>query len=170
MVEIDNRTTNASGHMPSQDFFIEEGDFVRNEYMDTDEGWKRGGVFAKRAYKGQEMMLFTGADRAVTPLTAGGIAIGRLRTQPDGTIPTANAASGTYPRRTGTLDLYGELDWLQLDDTHAAITPGTYLTADTSNPGRYVISATATPIVAFESRALNETGYILAFRYPGKPF
>ena len=168
MVEIDNRVTNATGRMPSITFYLNEGNFTRNENMDTDEGWKRGGAFASQAQKGMDMQISTSADRTVEPFSSG-ILIGRLRTRPHGTLPKVTVAAGAYTPRKGTLDLYGEIDWIQIDDTHAAITPGTYLEADGSNPGRYKIKATATNVIALESRAINETGYLLVYKKPGLP-
>lgn len=170
MVQIDNRTTNATGNMPSIDFQLNEGNFTRDEDMDTDEGWKRGGHFANKARKGMEMQISTVDDMTVEPLSSG-IPIGRLRSRSHGTIPTSDATMGNYQMRRGPLDLYGELDWVQLNDTHGAITPTTYLTADLSNQGRYKLSPSnaETNVVALQSRAQNETGYIMVFKKPGAP-
>ena len=140
--------------------------------MDTDEGWKRGGAFAGQAQKGMDMELDTGSDRTVKPYSSG-ILVGRLRTRPHGTIPKSSLSAGAYAKRRGTLDIYGELDWVQLDDTHAAITPGVYLLANGSSPGRYSLSASTgtvpTNVVAIESRDQNETGYIQVYKLPGFP-
>lgn len=66
--------------------------------MDTDEGLKRGGVFAKPGRKGMEMQICTSKDRCIEPLSTG-IPIGRLMARPKGNLPRANAAEFAYPMR-----------------------------------------------------------------------
>lgn len=162
-----SQSMNVAGNTPQITFYVNEGAFTRNDEIDTDEGLKRGGSFAKPGKKGMEMQVCTSKDRCVEPLSTG-IPIGRLMGRPKGNLPKADAAEFAYPMRKEKLEVYGELDWVQLVDVHAAVTPGTYLAVDRTDPSRYVIEEdAATNIVALESRAQNETGNILVFRKGG---
>lgn len=159
-----SQSMNITGNAPQVTFYVNEGAFTRNNEMDTDEGLKRGGSFASPGKKGMEMQICTSKDRCVEPLSTG-IPIGRLMGRPKGNLPKADAAEFAYPMRKEKLELYGELDWVQLVDTHAEVTPGTYLAIDRTDPSKYVIEEDgATNIVALETRAQNETGNILVFR------
>lgn len=161
---MQSTTQSATNESQGVTFFVNEGAFTRNEEMDTDEGLKRGGAFAKPGRKGMEMQICTSKDRCIEPLSTG-IPIGRLMARPKGNLPRANAAEFAYPMRKEKIEVYGELDWIQLADVHGQVTPGTYLAVDRSDPSLYVIEEdTTTNMIALETRAENETGNILVFR------
>lgn len=161
---MQSMTQSATDESAGVTFYVNEGAFTRNEEMDTDEGLKRGGAFATPGKKGMEMQICTSKDRCVEPLSTG-IPIGRLMARPKGNLPRADAAEFAYPMRKEKLQIYGELDWIQLVDTHAEVTPGTYLAVDRTDPSKYVIEEdSATDIIALETRAVNETGNILVLR------
>lgn len=154
---------NSTGGKPNPTFKCNEGAFTRNNEMETILGQSQGGSFASPMKKGMSVQIDTGEDVCVAPLSTG-IPIGTLGSKPEGELPSASAAEHAYEKRIAPVDIDGELDWIQLKDTHAAVAPGTYLALDRSDASVYVVEEdTTTNVIALQTRAENETGYVLAF-------
>ncbi len=162
-----SRRMDGTGRKPSIRVYQEEGNFTYSATLDTIHGELPGGSFASRVGRNVEVQIYTEADRTVEIFSTG-INIGVTRDIPKGTLPKANANSGTYERRTNLIDLYGELEFIPLPSTHDAIKSGDYLVLDTADASHYVKGEDAgdatSNLVAFEARAQNEGGSILAIR------
>lgn len=159
-----SRRIDATGRKPEIEVYIEEGNFTYSETLDTINGEMPGGSFASRVGRNKEIQIYTEADRTVQ-LFSTGINIGVTRTGPRGQLPKSSLTSGNYERRKTSIDLYGELEFIPLADTHAAIKPGDYLALETGDAEHYVKEEdTTSNLVAFEARSENETGSILAIR------
>jgi len=146
-------------------FYVEEGNFTRNELMDTDFGPSKGGSFASRAQDGLEVQIYASADNTVAPLSTG-IAIGRINSPIfEGALPKATANSGTYQRRLCRVELDGSLGKVKLIATNQEITPGTPLGVSASDKTAYDKEEdAATNVYAFEAVAANAGGYVKVFR------
>ena len=156
---------NATGGKHNPSFYCNEGAFTYNAEVETIEGKKVGGAFAAPMKKGMTVQIDTDSDMTVEPFSAG-IAIGTLSSTPKGDLPRANKAEHAYLMRLANVELDPdiELDWVKLADTHAAVAPGTYL-AHSTNKDEYVVEEdTTTNVIALQTRALNETGYVLVIK------
>lgn len=156
------RSVNATGGKPNPTFYLNEGTFTVNTAMLTNEGTKTGGAFAGMVSEGMEVEIDTTYDVTVKPYSSG-INIGIVG-KPEGELPKATLSVPNYVMRIAAVDIDGELDWIKMADTHAAVTPGLYL-ANATTADEYVVEEdTTTNIIALQSRAQNETGYILVLR------
>lgn len=160
-----HRGMNISGDASGFTFYVEEGDFTRNELMDTDFGESKGGAFASRAKLGMEVQIYTGADNTVAPLTTG-VAIGRISSpRMEGDLPKADAASGTYQRRITRVDIDGKLERVKLIPTNQAISPGDPVGMSLTDTTAYDKEEdAATNVYALEAAAVNSGKYIRVFR------
>ena len=156
---------NIDGTTPGITFFINEGNFTRNENMDTDFGPSKGGAFASRGNKGLEVQIDPTDDMTCTPLTTG-VGLGRITSaDPEGPLPRANKTAGNYPKRIVRVEPDGKIDKVRLADTHAAIVPGNSLAVDLTDKSRYVLEEDVTTnVFALQAKSANEGGFIKVLR------
>lgn len=159
------KASDLTGRKSGVTFYVEEGNFTRNELMDTDFGPSKGGSFASRAKEGMEVQIYASADNTVAPLSTG-IAIGRINSpRLQGSLPKSSQLSGAYTRRRCRVELDGDLGKVELLSTNQAISPGDALGMSTSDTTKYDKEEdTTTNVYALESAEANAGGFIRVFR------
>ncbi|KZX16640.1 hypothetical protein MBCUT_06780 [Methanobrevibacter cuticularis] len=158
-----SKYVNATSNKNNPTFYLNRGDFEFKPRVETVEGIKKGGVFeVEEMPKGMVVEIDPNNDMAVKPFK-NGIPIGTLGTEPQGDIPREDRAAGEYEMQIAPVDIDGEIDWVQLEDTHALVKPGTYLAID-NDPTKYAIKSSATDVIALETRIENETGFLYVYR------
>lgn len=162
------RGMNISSSKPNKTFFYNEGTATYYETVDTVLGPVAGVLFAQRGDKGTEVQIDTTYDMTVEPLTSG-VAVGRVTSaDPEGALPKSTKTEGNYTMRRVRVEVDGEIDRLELADTHAAITPGDCLAVDRTDKKKYVKEEdTTTNLYALQAKDSNEGGFIIALRKRG---
>lgn len=160
-----HRGIDRTGKKSGVTFYFEEGNFTRNENMDTDFGPSKGGSFASRMQDGMEVQICSSADWTVEKL-ASGIAIGRVNSPViEGDLPRANANSGTYQRRFGRVEVDGSIARVKLIATNQQIAAGDPLAVSGAGKTEYDKEEdTTTNVYALEAAAANSGKYIDVFR------
>lgn len=158
-----SKYVNATSDKNNPTFYLNRGDFTFDPEMETIEGIKKGGEFeVKKMPKGMVVEIDPEHDMTVKPYS-NGIPIGTLGTGPQGDIPRMDKAEGEYEMQTAPVDIDGSIDWVQLEDTHSLVKPGTYLAID-DDPNKFAVSTNESDVIALEKRIENETGFLYVYR------
>ncbi|MEA4957550.1 hypothetical protein SDC9_30517 [bioreactor metagenome] len=158
-----SKYVNATSDKNNPTFYVNRGDFTFDPEMETIEGLKKGGEFeVKKCPKGMEVEIDPEHDMTVKPFDEG-ISIGALGAKPFGDLPREDRNEGEYEMQVSPVDINGSIDWVQLEDTHPLVKPGTYLAIDT-DPSKFAVSSVETDVIALEKRIENETGFLYVYR------
>jgi len=158
-----SKYVNATSNKNHPTFYCNRGDFTFDPEMETIEGIKKGGEFeVKKMPKGMVVEIDTENDMTVKPFDEG-IPIGTLGARPRGELPKMDKTAGEYDMQTAPVDIDGEIDWVQLEDTHPLIKPGTFLAIDEDST-KYAFVSSETDVIALETRVENETGFLYVYR------
>lgn len=160
-----SKYVNATSDKNNPTFYVNRGAFTFDEEKETIEGIKKGGDFdvpISKLKKGTVVEIDTKHDMTVKPFDEG-IPIGTLGARPEGDIPRSNKAEGEYEMQVSPVDIDGNIDFIQLEDEHPLVKPGTYLGID-EDPTKYTVSSSETDVIALETRIENETGFLYVYR------
>jgi len=164
MVSID-----ITGRKPRITFFLNVGNFTRDEDMLTDQGPAKGGSYATDIPEYTEVQINTTYDNTVEPLTTG-VPIGRVGNRmevvklPKVTTTYANLTDEQKP--IATIEVDGTIDYVKVVHDNAAIAPGDAVAIATGHKDAYNKEEDAVTLYAFSlmTVAQNAGGYMRIFR------